>query len=420
MTNRTDTGRPAAIDLFAGAGGFSLGLEQAGFDVVAAVEYDAIHAATHLHNFPHTPVIVASASDLGGPDVRERAGLGDRKVSLVVGGPPCQGFSSSGLRALDDPRNRLVADFVRIAAELDADYFVFENVKGMTLGHGLPVLEAAIEMAGRLGYDVVLPYRVLNAKDFRVPQSRERLFVMGHRRGLAPPRYPRAVLETVTCADAFEGLPDLDAFQDLVLGDSAPHVFQPPSGRYAREMRTASRQDWFLGYPRLWDMDRLTASNRTFHAPEIVDRFARTREGKPERVSNFFRLPRDGVANTLRAGTDAKRGSFTSPRPIHFDHPRCVSVREMARLHGFPDWFRPHATKAHGARQIGNAVPPPLARAIGGSVMEAIGARIEAPTATLAMGDEGLILADMERACRMMAASNLVGNRTRRPSAKAA
>lgn len=414
MTNRHDDDRPRAIDLFAGAGGFSLGLEQAGFDVVAAVEYDAIHAATHLHNFPRTPIVVDSASDLTGADIRERAGLGDRRIALVVGGPPCQGFSSSGLRALDDPRNRLIADFVRLAAELGTDYFVFENVKGMTLGHGLPVLRAAIEMAQGLGYEVVLPFRVLNARDFGVPQSRERLFVMGYRKGLPPPRYPQAVLETITCAQAFEGLPDLDAFEELVEGDAVGYDFPVPVGAYARTMRPASGADWGFGDPRDWDANRLTASNRTFHTKEIVERFARTPEGKPEPVSNFFRLPRNGIANTLRAGTDAKRGSFTSPRPIHYDSARCVSVREMARLHGFPDWFRPNATKAHGARQIGNAVPPPLGKAIASCVIEALGVIPRRPTEVVAMGDEALVLADMATACRLLDARNLVGTRTRR------
>src|SRR6476646_1143107 len=97
-----------------------------------------------------------------------------------------------------------------------------------------------------------------------------------------------------------------------------------------------------------------------------------TLPGAVEPISRFFKLPPNGVSNTLRAGTDASRGAFTSPRPIHYRYPRCVTVREMARLHGFPDWFRFQETKWHGARQIGNAVPPPLARSIGQAVIAAM------------------------------------------------
>src|SRR5208283_3442167 len=106
----------------------------------------------------------------------------------------------------------------------------------------------------------------------------------------------------------------------------------------------------------------------------------RTVPGEVEPISRFFRLPPDGLSNTLRAGTDAARGAFTSPRPIHYDLPRCVTVREMARLHGFPDWFRLHATKWHGARQIGNSVPPPLARAVAGQLMRALRVDPEQPS----------------------------------------
>lgn len=417
MTIRDIEARPVAVDLFAGAGGLSLGMEQAGFDVACAVEYDAIHAATHIYNFPDTDVLVASASDVTADAIRERTRVGARRVSLVAGGPPCQGFATIGKRALEDPRNRLVLDFVRLASELDTDYFVFENVKGMTMGHARRVIEEVIETAGELGYDVVAPYRVLNAKDFRVPQSRERLFVMGHRRGLPAPRYPVAVLETITCETAFEGLPDLDAFEALVEGDAVPFAFPEPVSPYARSMRPSSVEDWHHGRPRVWDRSTLTSSCRTLHTPEIAARFAATREGRAEPVSNFFRLPRHGIANTLRAGTDAKRGSFTSPRPIHYEHPRCVSVREMARLHGFPDWFRTHVTKAHGARQIGNAVPPPLARAVAGEFMRAIGYVPRPVAEPLPLGDEALLSLTAEAACERFGVDNLVGTRDRAKAA---
>src|SRR5690606_34972430 len=115
-------------------------------------------------------------------------------------------------------------------------------------------------------------------------------------------------------------------------------------------------------------------------------RFSETAEGEIEPISRLFKLPSTGVSNTLRAGTDGARGAFTSPRPIHFKFDRCITVREMARLHGFPDWFRFNATKWHGARQIGNAVPPPLARAVARQVIAALGFEPSRPSEAIALG----------------------------------
>ncbi|MGB0745235.1 MAG: DNA cytosine methyltransferase, partial [Opitutales bacterium] len=120
--------RPIGVDLFAGAGGMSLGFEQAGFDVQAAVEIDPVHAAIHKYNFPECAVLPQSVQDITGAHIREVSPIGDRPVDVVFGGAPCQGFSLIGQRILDDPRNSLVKDFVRIVSELDATFFVFENV----------------------------------------------------------------------------------------------------------------------------------------------------------------------------------------------------------------------------------------------------------------------------------------------------
>ena len=127
--------RPIAVDLFAGAGGLSLGFQQAGFEIRAAVEYDPIHCAVHEFNFPNCATICRSVADIGGDYIRSHSSIGKSDIAAVIGGAPCQGFSLIGYRALDDPRNQLVSHYVRVVKELQPEYFVFENVKGLTIGN---------------------------------------------------------------------------------------------------------------------------------------------------------------------------------------------------------------------------------------------------------------------------------------------
>lgn len=154
--------RPIGIDLFAGAGGLSLGFENAGFDIAAAIEIDPIHCATHEFNFPYCKTICRSVLDISGADIRRMAGIGTKDIAAVFGGAPCQGFSMIGKRALDDPRNKLVHHFVRLVLELQPRYFAFENVKGLTVGTQRQILTEMVESFAAAGYRVLLPYRVLH------------------------------------------------------------------------------------------------------------------------------------------------------------------------------------------------------------------------------------------------------------------
>jgi DNA (cytosine-5)-methyltransferase 1 len=404
-----NTMRPVAVDLFAGAGGMSLGFEQAGFDVAAAVEIDPIHSCIHHFNFPNCSVIPRSVRNLSGNDIRKLAGI-QGKVHVVFGGAPCQGFSMIGKRVLDDPRNSLVRDFVRIVSELDADYFVFENVKGLTVGAHRKFLEELIETFEAHGYCVRLPWSVLNAVSYGVPQDRKRLFLLGAKKGLKRPLYPSPITTCAgrdseialpagpSCKDALDDLPDADRFKTLLADDKVSTAAWGVPSPYAREMRCSDSESWHFGYTRVWNPEILTSSARTDHSEISKLRFSETDPGSVEPISRFFKLSPTGVSNTLRAGTDAARGAFTSPRPIHYKYPRCVTVREMARLHGFPDWFRFHCTKWHGARQIGNAVPPPLARAVASSIITAIGISPRQPDIKLELGDPSLLSMEMSHA----------------------
>lgn len=412
--------RPIAVDLFSGAGGMSLGFEQAGFDVVAAVEVDPVHAAVHKFNFPNCATLCRDISKLSGNEIRAAAGIGKRKVDLVVGGAPCQGFSMIGHRALEDPRNALVGDFVRIVCELNANYFVFENVKGLTVGRHKAFLEELVAAFEERGYAIRKPWRVLNASQFGVPQSRERLILLGAKKGLALPIYPQPKAETPTCEDALDDLPNAEQLNALLISDEVrlpANAWKYPSA-FAKEMKCLSNDAWHFGYMREWDSRLLTSSMRTGHTDISKRRFKATLCGETEPISRFFKLAPDGISNTLRAGTDAARGAFTSPRPIHYRYPRCVTVREMARLHGFPDWFRFQETKWHGARQIGNAVPPPLARAVGGIIIAASGIVPKVCTKPIALGDIELLRMDVSAASKYWGIIKPNGKRDRKSGAK--
>ena len=344
-------------------------------------------------------------------------------IDVVFGGAPCQGFSLIGHRALDDPRNRLVREFVRLVADLEAKYFVFENVKGLTLGAHRRFLEEVIEAFSIVGYEVVLPWRVLDAASYGVPQHRERLILLGARKGLRLPNYPKATTggsdglpRPPTVREALADLPEAEHFEELIEHDSVTTDAWGTPSAYARALRVRDKGD--LSYQRVWSRNILTSSMRTEHTPISRRRFAATLPGEVEPISRFFRLPADGLAHTLRAGTDSARGAFTSPRPIHYSEDRCVTVREMARLHGFPDWFRLHKTKWHGARQVGNAVAPPLARAVATEVATALGANPSRPSINLHLGQQRLLALDMGQAALHFAIPVPIARRDRKSGAK--
>ena len=394
--------KPIGVDLFAGAGGLSLGFEMAGFDVLGAVEYDPIHAATHEFNFPNCATICRSVAEIDGDYIRAHSGIGSQDVDVVFGGAPCQGFSMIGKRALEDPRNHLVYHFTRVVAELRPKFFVFENVRGLTVGEHQKFLREIIAEFQDRGYRVLEDYQVLNAAHFGVPQDRQRLFLLGARKGQRLPAYPSpthrvpsACLElgfadvTPTVWDAIGDLPEADDYSELLERDWTEAEFGKPSA-YARPMRQS---------PGSRKAELLTSSLRTVHTPLSQERFKSTGFGEIEPVSRFFKLDPNGVSNTLRAGTASDRGAFTSPRPIHPYSPRCITVREAARIHSYPDWFRFHVTKWHGFRQVGNSVPPLLGCAVASSVMDLVGEK-GPPAEHRRMGDPGLLSLTMSDAAR--------------------
>jgi DNA (cytosine-5)-methyltransferase 1 len=427
-----------AIDLFAGAGGLSLGFEMAGFDVVAAVEYDPIHSAIHQLNFPTATVICENVRTLSGADIRSMAGLGRGVIDVVIGGPPCQGFSLIGQRVLNDARNELVFHFLRLVDELRPKMFVMENVPGMATGKHHRLLDELMQGFGEIGYRVRAPFQTLNAAHFGVPQDRRRLFLLGAREGQPIPQYPRPVtakrfvngkrpstkeqhlLERLplgpSVADAIGDLPEIERFDELLSSDVLS-VRLNGGTKYAMRRRGELPEPDDYSYKRARMAETLSGCLRAAHSPKSRRRFAKTAPGETEPVSRFFRLPPDGLSNTLRAGTATDRGAFSAPRPIHPTSPRCISVREAARLHSFPDWFRFHRTIWHGFRQIGNAVPPLLGRAVGSEIMAALKIEPTLPDEVLAQGDEALATMSMKEAARHFGVSHAVIAPRRRFSA---
>jgi DNA (cytosine-5)-methyltransferase 1 len=423
----SSTPRPIGIDLFSGVGGLSLGFEQAGFDVVASAEYDPVHAAVHAFNFPHTEIICDDVSRIEPTRLLQAAHRGflahgrepnswTGEVDVIFGGPPCQGFSTMGKRELADERNCLVYAFADLIAALRPRYFVMENVPGLASGEHATILTRLISRFRRCGFNIAEPYRILNAADFGVPQDRRRLFLLGTRRNENLAQYPASSVRPAakrssvkeresigifppgpTVGGAILDLPDLDNYDVLLKTDEVRLTerdvrrFLTTASPYALRLRGEIDDLHDLSYPRAWERLLLTSSMRTVHTPESIRRFEATNCGETEAISRLYRLDPRGLSNTLRAGTGGERGAYTSPRPIHPTLPRVLSVREAARLHSFPDWFRFHRTKWHGFRSIGNAVPPLLGRAIAGCIAVALGASPSRPRESMPLGDTDLL-----------------------------
>lgn len=392
LSGSTDS-RPIAIELFSGAGGMSLGFEAAGFNTLVAIDNNPVHVATHEWNFPLTKSLCADVETLSAEDILtsaknhwserypDESWPGD--IDCVFGGPSCQGFSEIGRRNPKDERNNLLSVFARLVAAIKPRYFVMENVPGLLAPVNDSVRAEAVKIFADAHYSLSAegPF-ILSAGDFGVPQARRRVFVVGSRKDVRPANVPAATRARVTVAEALDDLRYLELYRSLATKDSVQlsavglAKMEACASAYVRSLRNgpdSAHGSYGLGYSRPWDRSIVTSAGRTAHRKEVRERFLGTRQGTEEVISRLQRLRADGLAPTLRAGTGRDHGSFTSARPIHYQYPRVITVREAARLHSFPDWFRFHVTKWHGFQQIGNSVPPLVAEAIAREVIRALG-----------------------------------------------
>lgn len=362
-----------SIDLFSGCGGLTLGFKQAGVRSILASDIDENCEKTFHRNFPEVPFICKDITDITLEDVKSI--IGNVEPDIIVGGPPCQGFSLANKRRgkiADDPRNRLFYGFVKFVNWYSPKAFIMENVKGLLSMQNGKVIKTIIDeftKAGQYGYNV--SYKILKASDFGVPQNRERVVLIGFRQDLGiSPDFPNPITQDhyITVDEAIADLPSIEAGQ----------------GCDVQEYRCAAQND----YQRLMRKNSHYVLNHIAmrHTPRLVERFkaikpgqslvdvwethGSVKRGAPSEKSdikfsqNNQRLFGDQPAPTIAA-------SFQS----NFIHPhlnRNFTAREGARLQSFPDDFvfegmRTKMSWEKGLsqyQQIGNAVPVLMAKAI--------------------------------------------------------
>ncbi|HYO62872.1 MAG TPA: DNA cytosine methyltransferase [Pyrinomonadaceae bacterium] len=303
------------IDLFSGAGGMTLGFSDAGFEPVASVEVSSVASATHERNFPNCKHFCGNIVDFSPAEW-----LGDNRdsIQLVVGGPPCQGFSVAGRRDPDDPRNILFKEFVRVVGEVQPWYVVMENVPGILTMQGGRVRKAITESFAEIGYPNV-SVAILEAAQFKVPQIRSRAIFIANRFDMVNP-FPKAQLEPKSYLPIESAISDLPAYTPL------PEI----------------NHEW------------------TKHSKEFMERISKVPPGGSLYESYFDAFKRQYPGLPSMTIKENHGGTH-----IHPFLNRVISAREMARLQSFPDSFIFEGSMKKAMWQIGNAVPPRLAECIG-------------------------------------------------------
>lgn len=392
--------RPKAVDLFCGAGGLSLGLSNAGFDVVLAVDHDEEALATHRAHHPGLSV----NWDLGDENVVERVArlVTDCGVTVVAGGPPCQPFSragrsmmrdlvKTGRRPAHDKRRDMWESFLGVIELSQPPAVIMENVPDMALDRGMVILRAMIERLENLGYSV--EERVVETWRYGVPQFRQRLILVALRDGIEF-TWPGEVPERVTVRSALSDMPSVEGGWRPSNGEGRDPVasgwmpYGGPESQFQHEMRSAVPE---TDVARLYDHitrpvrdDDALAFAQMSHDTRYSDLDPELKRYRDDIFDDKYkRLNWDDVSRTITAHI-AKDGYWY----IHPEQDRTLTVREAARLQTFPDWFRFAGPPSAAFRQIGNAVPVRLGEAVGGAVLEALAEGRKAKLSTAFVAEE--------------------------------
>lgn len=365
--------KPMAVDLFCGAGGLSLGLQQAGFEVVAAVDTDEHALATHRANFPGR----ALKMDLADPEqvdelVKQLSGI---DIDVLAGGPPCQPFSRAGrskirslvkqgIRHPDDERKELWRVFIDLTERLRPSSVLFENVPDIALADESRIVRKMAASLEKMEYAV--DFRLLDAWRYGVPQHRQRLFLVAVRDGL-PFEWPEPSDQRVTVEDAIADLPHLDGGT----GGRCLHYDKPSSEfqhNARKEMPSKSNSlvwDHMTRPVREDDREAFALMGPNTRYSELPEHLRRYRSDIFD--DKYKRLDWNDLSRTITAHI-AKDGYWY----IHPSENRTLTVREASRLQTFPDRFRFVGTRSHAYVQIGNAVPPVLSATISNALLRAL------------------------------------------------
>jgi DNA (cytosine-5)-methyltransferase 1 len=363
--------KPVVVDLFSGAGGLTSGFEQAGITVSLAIDNHEDSADTYRHNHTGTLFKKVDLKKLEPAKVKDY--LGKDRVDLIIGGPPCQGFSSAGKKLLDDPRNQLVIDFIRMVEELKPTCFLMENVEGMlTSGRG-ELLAEVVESFIEAGYTVGAAK--LNAVDYGVPQFRKRVFIMGNSLGIEF-EFPRATHSEDSGSIDSRWLNFDEATSDLPEPasdeDDIPYISQPTND-YQASIRNGrvfvtnhrSKRPSQIQQQRI---DALPEGGTMWDLPQSL--------WHPSYRRRAYRRVMDGTPSQHRGGPPAGLRRLISKSPstaitgsagselVHPKANRFLTVRECARIQSFVDNYCFFGPLSSQYWQIGNAVPPLLARAL--------------------------------------------------------
>jgi DNA (cytosine-5)-methyltransferase 1 len=336
----------------------SLGAIWAGVSVKTAIDKDPYATSTYRTNHPEVDVRTCDISAL------ERLGIERKKTDRLIlfGGPPCRGFSTSNqrTRSLRNPTNWLFSEFLRHTAQLHPDWVIFENVRGLLETEGGFFFDQVVSKLRKQGYTV--SHWLLNAADFGVPQKRWRVFVIGSLHGVIPKMPTGITTQRVTVADAILDLPVLRNGASV---DRMPYRSRPHSS-YAEDMRV--------------DLEGCTNHLVTRNDPRILERYKYIPRGGnwkdiPRKLMKSYAAPErchTGIYKRLRLDAPSiVIGNFRKNMLIHPTQTRGLSVREAARLQSFPDSFKFIGTIGLQQQQVGNAVPPLLAKAVFASILKA-------------------------------------------------